>query len=104
MNNNRQTNIIKGVSAGLILLLGLGFYFAFQSGLFDESFPWVLVAIVGGAVVLVLSGIMLIPRSRINKLSRSHEIRTDKDYRAYHDSTQEIEQRDFIPQRNSSRK
>ena len=103
MISNRRTNIVKGISAGLILLLGLGLYFALRGGFFGDSFPWILVAIIGGVVVLIVSGITMIPRARINKLSRSYEVRADKDYRVYHDKIDQME-RDFIPSEKYNKK
>ena len=45
----------------------------------------------------------MIPRARINKLSRSHEVRTDKDYRIYQHRLSEIE-KDFQPSEKYSKK
>ncbi|MCE7747822.1 MAG: hypothetical protein GPJ51_05455 [Candidatus Heimdallarchaeota archaeon] len=70
-------NIIKGIAGALILLLGVRVIIGFTSGFFDESFPWVIIAIVGIIVVIVISGILVLPRARIEKLSRTHEFRTD---------------------------
>ena len=41
----------------------------------------------GGAVVVVLSGILVLPRARINKTSRSFEFRTDQHQSDYMDFT-----------------
>ena len=97
MSDYRRVNVIKGISAILILLLGIGLFFAFQGGFFNESFPWILIVIIGGVVVLIISGIMFLPRERINKLSRSHEISIVKDYREYRYPTLKKENKDFIP-------
>ena len=89
-DNIKRTNIIKGVIGLLVVALGLGIFFAFRSGLFSGSVLWVFIAIIGGVVVLVLSGILFLPRARINKTSRSFEFRTDQ-----HDS----DYNDFVPSR-----
>ena len=96
MSNYRNVNIIKGVFAVLILLLGVGFFLAFNSGLFGESFPWVLVAIAGGLIVLILSGIMLLPRARVQKPTRAY-LNIEENYKNFKDLDKGRQNRDFVP-------
>lgn len=86
MERNRNINITKGVVGGVILLLGLlffiGFYFGFLN--FNESSIWIFIAVAGGLVVLSLSGIFLIPRTRINRRpSRIYGINESENYKAF---------------------
>jgi len=94
-DNIRKTNIIKGIIGLLIVSLGVGILFAFRGGLFSGSFPWILIAIIGGAVVLVLSVILGLSRTRIHKTSRTFEFRTDQ-----HDS----DYNSFVPSRKNNQK
>ncbi len=104
MDNNKKMNIIKGIAGVLILLLGLGVIFGFTSGFFDESFPWVLISIVCSTVVLLISGLLFLPRARIQKPSRTHEFRTDQHNREYHKTVQKRESKDFIPTQKHNQK
>jgi len=97
MDNNRKLNIIKGSIGGLILLLGIGVLIGYKYGLFDNSFPWVIISIVCCVVVLLVSGIFFLPRSRIEKPSRTHEFRTDQHNKEYHKTLQKRENKDFTP-------
>jgi hypothetical protein len=67
MSENRRYNLIKGVAAILVLLAGLGFFLAFRGGLFDGSFPWLIIAIVGGIVVFLLAIMLFIPGKKIQR-------------------------------------
>ena len=86
MDRNRNTYITKGIVGGLILLLGLVFFIGFYQGFlnFDESSIWIVIAIVGVLVILALSGIILIPRARINRRpSSSYGIRESENYQTF---------------------
>ncbi len=96
MSSNRNVYIIKGVTAFLILLAGVGFFLAFNNGLFDASFPWILVAIAGGVIVLILSGIMLLPRARVQKPTRAY-LNIEENYKNFKDLDIGRQNKDFVP-------
>ncbi|NPD89738.1 MAG: hypothetical protein HGN29_13585 [Asgard group archaeon] len=86
MNRNRNTYITKGIVGGLLLLLGLVFAIGFYQGFlnFNESSIWIFIAIAGGLVVLALSGILLIPRTRINRRpSSTYGLRESENYETF---------------------
>lgn len=97
MSSNRNVYIIKGVFAFLVLILGVGFFIAFNNGLFDESFPWIIVALAGGLIVLVLSGIMLLPRARVQRPTRPYPIRIEENYKDFEKINRRYQSRDFVP-------
>ena len=86
MERNRNINIIKGIAVGIILLLGLVFFIGFYQGFlnFNDSSIWIFVAIAGGLVVLAMSGLFLIPRTRINrKPSSTYGISESEHYKTF---------------------
>jgi hypothetical protein len=97
MSSNRNINIIKGISAVLIFSLGVGFFFAFNNGWFNESFPWIFVAIAGGLIVLVLSGLMILPRARVQKPVGNYPIRIERNYKDFEDADRGRKNSDFVP-------
>ena len=100
MESNRNINITKGIVAGLILLLGLVFSIGFYRGFFNfnESSIWIFIAIAGGLVVLALSGIFLIPRTRINRRpSSTYGLRESENYKAFEKSVIKQVGSDFKP-------
>jgi len=97
MDNNKRMNLIKGIVGGLILLLGIGVIIGYKYGLFYGSIPWVIITIVCSTVVLLISGLLLLPRARIQRTSRTYEFRTDQHNREYHETVQRRESRDFTP-------
>ncbi|MFW9852432.1 MAG: zinc ribbon domain-containing protein [Candidatus Thorarchaeota archaeon] len=97
MSSNRNVNIIKGISAVLILLAGVGFFLAFNNGLFDGSFPWIIVAIAGGVIVLILSGIMILPRARVQRPSGNYPMRIEENYKDFEKIDQRKQSKDFVP-------
>lgn len=104
MERNRNVNIAKGVAAGIILLLGIVFIIGFNQGFFniDESTLWIFIAVVGVLVVLALSGIILIPRTRINKYpSRVYGVSESNQYKPF-EKTEFKENKDFVPSRKVS--
>ena len=104
MDNNKRMNLIKGIVGGLILLLGIGIIIGYKYGLFDGSIPWVIISIVGSTVVLLISVLLLLPRARIQKTSRTFEFRTDQHNREYHETGQRSEYKDFIPSQKHKQK
>ncbi|MHA1954410.1 MAG: hypothetical protein ACXAAM_03515 [Candidatus Heimdallarchaeaceae archaeon] len=86
MERNRNTNITKAIVGGLILLLGIVFAIGFYQGFlnFDESSIWIFIAIAGGLVVLAVSGIFLIPRTRINRRpSSTYGVSESENYKTF---------------------
>ena len=73
MDSNRKFNLIKGISGVLVIAFAIGLYFGFTSGSLGDKFLLILVAVLGGIVLLVLTGVLFRPWQRIQKLSRSHE-------------------------------
>ena len=97
MEANKRVNTIKGIAAGLILLLGIGILLAFNFGLSDSSLTWIFITIVIGAVVVITVLIFILPSSRIEKLSRSHEYRTDQYKREEYETVLRRKNIDFTP-------
>jgi hypothetical protein len=92
--------MIKGIVAGLVLLLGVGFFiFYFRGSInIDGSFLWIFIAVAGGLIVLAISGIILLPRTRINKYpSRAYGISDRDNYKVFDKTTHIQEERDFKP-------
>ncbi len=99
MQSYRNVNIIKSLIIGLVFLMGVGFLIFYFRGSIDisGSFLWIIVAIAGGLIVLALSGVLLLPRARINKYpSRSYGVKEGDTYKAF-ERTELIQKRDFEP-------
>ena len=97
MSSNRNVYMIKGVAAFLILIAGMGFFLAFKNGLFDGSFPWIFIAIAGGVIVLILSGIMLLPRARVQKPIGNYPLRIERNYKDFENADKGRQSKDFVP-------
>jgi len=97
MDDNRRLNIIKGVSGILVLLVGLGVFLVYRYGSLSDSTLWIIIAVIGSIVILFISGIFFLPRTRIQRTSRTLEYRTDQHNREYHETVQRRENRDFTP-------
>lgn len=99
MHSYRRVNITKSLVIGLVFLIGAGFLIFYFRGSIDisGSFLWIIVAIAGGLIVLALSGILLLPRTRINKYpSRAYGVKESDNYKAF-DKTVLIQKNDFEP-------
>ena len=99
MESNRKLNIIKGFSGILTVLLGLGVFLVYRYGSLSDSTIWIIIAVVGIVAFLFISGIFFLPRTRIQRSSRTLEFGTDQHNREYFETTQQREEKDFIPSR-----
>jgi hypothetical protein len=97
MDDNKRMNLIKILSGLLVVGLGLGFFLWYRYGQLTDSAIWIVVAVVGSVVILFIAGIFFLPRSRIQKTSRTFEYRTDQHNREYFESQSGSEIKDFIP-------
>jgi hypothetical protein len=99
MHSYKNLNVIKGFVIGLVFLIGVGFLIFYFRGFIDVtgSFLWIIVAIAGGLIVLAISGIILLPRARINKYpSRSYGIKESDNYKSFQ-KTELMQENDFEP-------
>ncbi|OLS32792.1 MAG: hypothetical protein HeimAB125_05290 [Candidatus Heimdallarchaeota archaeon AB_125] len=97
MESNRKLYIIKGVSGLLTLLMGLGVFLVYRYGSLSDSTLWIIIAVVGIVAFLFVSGIFFLPRTRIQRTSRILEFRTDQHTRENLETSQQREEKDFIP-------
>ena len=67
MSSNKNINIIKGVSAVIILSLAVGFIIAYFQGLIDQSNLWIILVVAGGVIAFILFGIILLPRVKVQR-------------------------------------
>ncbi len=104
MESNRRLNVIKGISAGLILLLGIGFFLWYRYGTITDSSIWIIIAVIGGIVLLFIAGVFFLPRTRIQKTSRTFEYRTDQHNREYFETGLLEEGKDFVPAKKLKQK
>ncbi len=102
MQRNRTRYAVKGISAVLVLLAGVGVFFVFSGDLFSGSFPWVLVSIVGGVVVVLALGGLVISQRR--KSSDTSENLLEVDFKPLEESIRSREEDDFIPSKKLSSK
>ena len=100
MQSYRNVNIIKGITAGLILLVGLAFFLLYFRGSIDINSTnlWIFVAVVGGVITLALSGIFLIPRTRIRRgPSSTYGVRESENYKDFEKVAVKHIEKDFQP-------
>ena len=102
MQRNRTRYAVKGVSAVLVLLAGIGVFFAFSNDLFNGSFPWILVSIVGGVVVVLALGISVFSQRR--RSSDTYDSYLDDNFKPLEESIQSREEDDFVPSKKMSSK
>ena len=95
MQRNRTKYAVKGVSAVLILLAGVGLFFAFSSDVFSGSFPWVLVSLAGGVVVILALSLSVFSQRR--KSSNTYDSYLDENFKPLEESIRHSEEDDFIP-------
>ena len=70
--------------------------------LFNGSFPWILVSIVGGVVVVLVLGFLVL--SQLRKSSDSNDRHFEDNFKPLEESVQIREEDDFIPAKKISSK
>ena len=105
MHKHRSRNSVKGILVTLILLSGVGLFFAFSNDFFSGSSPWKLIAIIGVVVIAISLGISVITRARGQQRRPSnYEIRIESDSRPYGKTIGRKEEDDFVPTYKVNRK